>query len=133
MKILITGGTGFLGRHLSRFLQNQSQKHELTELNSRNCDLTRSDTLSKYSKIKFDRIFHLATWTQAGDFCLKHPAEQWEMNQLIHSHLLAWWNRHQPSAKLITLGSSCGYPTDKELTESNFLKGSPYPPSTPME
>ena len=44
-------------------------------------------------KNKFDEIYHLAAWTQAGDFCLKYPADQWINNQIINTNILNWWKQ----------------------------------------
>ena len=85
MKILITGATGFLGTSLCSLLQ--SQGHDLVSLNSKNCDLTRSDSLLKFNNLAYDQVYHLAAWTQAGDFCLYHPGEQWIMNQKMNLSL----------------------------------------------
>ncbi|MCH9610977.1 MAG: GDP-L-colitose synthase [Chlamydiales bacterium] len=120
MKILITGATGFMGRHLCSALK----AHEITEVNSKNCDLTLADSLEQFEQ-KFDRIYHLAAWTQAGDFCLYHPGEQWIVNQKINTNVLSWWQKHQPQAKLIAMGTSCSYACDAILTEETYLDGTP--------
>jgi len=123
MKILVTGSTGFLGTHLCAFLEKQG--HELTCLSSINCDLTRQDSLEQFNHERYAQIYHLATWTQAGDFCLYHPGEQWIINQQIHTHTLTWWQIRQPQAKLICIGASCAYDPRLELTEENYLVGQP--------
>jgi len=121
MKILITGASGFLGR----FLKEALKEHELFLVHSKNCDLTEADSLSQFNKIDFDQIYHLAAWTQAGDFCLRHPAEQWIINQKINTHVLDWWQKRQPQAKMIAMGTSCSYSPDYALTEENYLHGLP--------
>jgi len=73
----------------------------------------------------YDHIYHLAAWTQAGDFCLSHPGEQWIINQQINTNVLAWWHKHQPKAKLICIGSSCAYDPHVPLVEENYLVGTP--------
>jgi GDP-L-fucose synthase len=123
MKILVTGATGFLGRALCSELE--AQGHELVRLNSKNCDLTKQDSLSQFNHQSYDQIYHLAAWTQAGDFCLHHQGEQWIINQQINTNMLAWWQRHQPQAKLICMGSSCSYSPDLKLVEENYLIGKP--------
>tara|TARA_B100000989_G_scaffold292373_1_gene268191 strand:- start:5498 stop:6409 length:912 start_codon:yes stop_codon:yes gene_type:complete len=123
LKILITGSTGFMGRHLVSKLQ--SDGHDLVSLNSKNCDLTNSESLNEFSDIPFDKIFHLAAWTQAGDFCLKHPGEQWIINQKINSSVLNFWYESQSKCKLVTMGTSCSYDPNFELVESNYLSGTP--------
>ncbi|MCS6853120.1 MAG: NAD-dependent epimerase/dehydratase family protein [Gemmataceae bacterium] len=124
MKALVTGATGFLGTALCRRLRARGD--EVVALGSRDADLTRPDALVPWSDCRFERIFHLAAWTQAGDFCLHHPGEQWIINQLINTHVLAWWQKHQPQAKLIAIGSSCAYAPDRELREENYLDGVPH-------
>ncbi|MBD2436135.1 NAD-dependent epimerase/dehydratase family protein [Nostoc sp. FACHB-110] len=122
MKILVTGATGFLGTILCSALEGQG--HELVRLNSQNCDLTQPDALLKFNH-DYDQIYHLAAWTQAGDFCLYHPGEQWIINQQMNTNVLAWWQKYQPQAKLISMGTSCAYAPDLELTEENYLTGLP--------
>lgn len=123
MKILITGATGFLGLALCSELE--STGHELIRLNSQNCDLTKQNSLSRFNNYTFDQIYHLAAWTQAGDFCLYHAGEQWIINQRINTNILAWWQKYQSQAKLICIGTSCAYEPEGEMIEENYLKGSP--------
>jgi GDP-L-fucose synthase len=123
MKILITGATGFLGTRLCEKLKRA--RHELTYLNSKNCNLTQQDSLLQFNSQTYDQIYHLAAWTQAGDFCLYHPGEQWIINQQINTNVLAWWQQYQPQAKLICMGTSCAYSPDLELVEKNYLQGLP--------
>ena len=104
-KILVTGGTGFLGTHLTAALKKDG--NDVTVINSRSCDLTCSDSLEQFDGIQYDEIYHLAAWTQAGDFCLYHPGEQWLINQKINTNILSWWQKKQISAKMICMGTSC--------------------------
>lgn len=122
-RILITGSSGFLGQHLVKFLQKK--KYKLTLINSKNCDLTDYKNLKKFSKIKFDIIFHLAAWTQAGDFCLKYPGNQWLINQQINTNILKFWQNFQNKSKMIIIGTSCSYSENLPLTEENYMKGEP--------
>lgn len=123
MKILVTGATGFLGMALAGRLE--AEGHQVVRLGSRNCDLTKADSLSAFDGARYDQIYHLAAWTQAGDFCLSHPGEQWIINQQINTNVLAWWRRSQPQAKLIAMGTSCSYSPSLELVEENYLDGTP--------
>lgn len=123
MKILITGASGFLGTNLCSQLQTQG--HELVRLNSKNCDLTQPDSLLNFNNTTYDQIYHLAAWTQAGDFCLYHPGEQWIINQQMNTNILNWWQKYQPQAKFICMGTSCAYDPDLSLVEENYLTGMP--------
>jgi GDP-L-fucose synthase len=123
MNILVTGGTGFLGTALCAQLEKRG--HQLVKINSRNCDLTQAASLDQFNQQEFDQIFHLAAWTQAGDFCLSHPGEQWVINQRLNTNLLAWWQARQPQAKLIGMGTSCAYAPGAELEERNYMQGDP--------
>jgi len=78
-----------------------------------------------YNDLKFDYIFHLAAHTKAGDYCLYHKGEQFEINQRINSNILKYWNDKQRQAKLVAMGTSCSYSPELPLTENNYLKGEP--------
>lgn len=123
MRVLVTGATGFLGTALCARLSARGA--EVMRLGSKNCDLTKAGSLAPFDRLLYDQIYHLAAWTQAGDFCLTHPGEQWLINQQINTNVLAWWRARQPQAKLIAMGTSCAYPPDGELTEDRFLSGEP--------
>jgi GDP-L-fucose synthase len=123
MQILVTGATGFLGTALCT--QLRAQGHMVTGLGSKDCDLTVQGALDQLDQSSYDQIWHLAAWTQAGDFALYHSGEQWIVNQQINTNVLAWWRACQPQAKLICMGTSCAYAPDMALSEENYMTGLP--------
>ncbi len=126
MNILVTGGTGFLGRHLVPHLEEKG--HKVTVINSINCDLREKGNLLQFKGKKFDHIYHLAAWTKAGDFCLHHQGEQWIINSQIHTNVLWYWREYHPQALMVTMGTSCSYPLgEAALKEENSLAGEPDP------
>jgi GDP-L-fucose synthase len=123
-KVLVTGATGFLGKALAKSLSESGR--QITPVSSKTCDLTVAGSLDQqFKNEKFDEIYHLAAWTQAGDFCLTHQGEQWVINQRINTNVLGWWHERQPQAKMIAIGTSCSYAPDLPLKEENYLKGEP--------
>jgi len=123
MKILVTGGSGFLGTALTSFLRVGG--HDVTSFGSRDCDLTVAGSLENATSGPYDLIFHLAAWTQAGDFCLQHPGEQWIINQKLNTNVLDYWATLQPGAKLVFMGTSCAYAPGSDLRETDFMLGEP--------
>lgn len=123
MKVLIFGGSGFLGRHLIRHLSRLG--HEILAPTSRELDLTGIDLARWDPGTQFDRIYHLAAWTRAGDFCARRGGDQWIINQQINTNVLAFWARKQPQARLVAFGTSVSYPKEVPLTEENYMQGTP--------
>ncbi len=123
MNVFVTGASGFVGTALCQKMQAWGD--QIVAPSSKNCDLTKAESLLRFSDRKYDRIYHLAAWTQAGDFCLHHPGEQWVINQQINTNLLTWWQQYQPQAKLISIGTSCSYDPQLPLVEENYLVGTP--------
>lgn len=122
MDVLVTGSSGFLGTALCAYLEHQGCT--VTRLNSRNGDLRDMANLRRFTDT-YEVVFHLAAWTQAGDFCLTHPGEQWVINQQINTNTLAWWAQYQPQAKLVFMGTSCAYDPDSHLREDEYMRGEP--------
>lgn len=124
MNILTTGAGGFLGSFFTKYLEERG--HSVSRVTSSQCDLRVPGSLQKrYSGQDFDAILHLAAWTQAGDFCMKFPGQQWINNQLINTNVLQWWNQEQRGAKLVFMGTSCVYAPDSTLREETFMIGEP--------
>lgn len=124
MKVLVTGSSGYLGRHFCKALR--AHNHQVTEVNTSNCDLTEDGSLNQFNTEKYDMIFHFAVYIQAGDFPMRHPGDIWIINQKMNTHLLAWWKDCQPQAKLISIGTSCAYPVGTNLKEVDYLNGMPH-------
>lgn len=121
-KVIVIGGTGFIGRALVQRLNLMGC--DVTSVGSIDADLRDSASLDKFD-IDYDAVFHLAAWTQAGDFCVHHPGEQWLVNQKINTTVLDWCNRRNPQAKIIAFGTSCAYAPGSPHKESEYLSGEP--------
>lgn len=123
-KVLITGGTGFVGKHLQLELARRGIGH--FAFGGRQFDLTKWEQVEAVFKRHQDAdlILHLASFQAAGEFPGKHTAEQYFVNTLIHSHTLEAWRKFIPHAKLITVGASCAYPSAAQgMTEDKFFDG----------
>ena len=90
MRVLVTGISGYLGRHLKRRLDGW----DIYESNTKVANLMCDKNLHIYNDVVFDYIFHLAAHTKAGDYCLYHKGEQFEINQTINTNVLRYWREH---------------------------------------
>lgn len=122
MRVFLTGGSGFLGQHLERRLIEDG--HSVIAPTSRECDLRSSNDLMKFNDA-YDVIFHLAAYTQAGDWCLTHPGEQWIVNQQINTNVLNWWQEQGPAVRMVAIGTSCSYAPASDLVETQYMNGEP--------
>lgn len=123
-KVLITGGTGFVGRHLREALDARSIPY--VAFSSRECDLSDGAQADEMFAAHADAgiVIHLACRQAAGEFPARHAADLFAVNTRIHANVLAAWHRHTPRARLCAVGASCGYPTSEELLrEERFLDG----------
>jgi GDP-L-fucose synthase len=77
---------------------------------------------------KAGRILHAVTKQRTGAIQYAMQGELLHDNARIHLNVLEGWRRHQPAAKLITLGSSCIYPeSSRPIPETAFRSGPPHP------
>ena len=83
------------------FFRNYKEKfNTIDHPTSSEVNLINYDQLKSISR-KYDEIYHLAAWTQAGDFCLKNQGMQWIINQQINTNIVKWWQENQAKAKFI--------------------------------
>jgi len=120
--ILITGGTGFLGKNIVPLLESRGAHVTATGRDYNLADYSQAEKL--FTLKKYDLIIHAAAFQGAGDFPLRYPADQFMINNLIHTHALHMWKEHQPQATLIGIGSTCSYPGNLTvLSEEDYFTG----------
>jgi GDP-L-fucose synthase len=123
-KILITGGTGFVGKHLQEELRKRGAN--FFAFGKHDFDLSVHEQAEAVFKKNSDAdlILHLACYQAAGEFPAKHTGDQFFINNLIHTNALEAWRKFIPRAKFIGIGSSCAYPSDAPvLTEDKLFSG----------
>jgi len=131
-KILITGGTGFLGRHLNRLLDDDN-RYRAISLSSKNADLTNyHDTLFKVQFYKPDIVIHLAAVCGGIGANKNSPADFFEKNLMMGVNVLKACHETKVE-KLVTLGSVCSYPslTPVPFREENIWNGYPEKTNAP--
>lgn len=114
-KILITGGTGYLGKAVYSVLKSE---YNITISSSKNMKSMLYDCQEEY-----DYLIHMAVKTAAGGYCQNHSGEQFLVNTNINNAFFQGWKNCFPNTKVVTFGSSCGYDANVEKTEANYLKG----------
>lgn len=78
MKILITGGNGFIAKNLFEQLRDQ---YKILSLNSKDLNLFESQKVFDYLKLnRFDVVIHAATYDAAPKHSLKDPKKVLENN-----------------------------------------------------
>ena len=108
MKVLVTGGGGFLGSHLVDRLR--SEGIEPTIARSAEFDLTSAgDTAKLFSAALPDLVFHLAGEVGGIGANQLNPARYWYANLAMGMNVLEECRRHSVE-KLVITGTVCSYP-----------------------
>tara|TARA_Y100001963_G_scaffold156806_2_gene251312 strand:+ start:199 stop:1170 length:972 start_codon:yes stop_codon:yes gene_type:complete len=131
MKVLITGGTGFIGSNLALYLAEQGDEITICDNNSRGhldehmskmiqkynmnyilCDLQKPSEFSKL-ETDYDEIYHLAAVNGTENF-YNHPDIVLRVNILSSLNLLDWVVEKQIKTKLLFSSSSEAYAGTKD-------------------
>lgn len=123
-KILVTGGSGLVGKHLQDILP------DAIYLSSADCDLTDItcvDSLLSYHKP--DVVVHLAARVGGILDNLKFPVEYLEQNVMMNTNLLNMCHKHNIE-NVIAILSTCIYPDKVDsypMKEEDMFNGPPTP------
>ena len=108
MRVLVTGGGGFLGSHLVGRLETEG--HDLFVSRKVDYDLTnRSDAERLFREARPDRVFHVAGEVGGIGANRASPGRFWYANLMMGAHVLEL-SREQGVDKLIIVGTVCAYP-----------------------
>jgi len=131
-RITLTGGKGFLGKHLIQALQNQGYHQiaiaDLPEYNLINID----DVKKLYEETKPDIVIHLAAKVGGIGFNQENPGSLFYENILMGVQLIHEAYRHHIE-KFVALGTICAYPkfTPVPFKEDDLWNGYPEETNAP--
>ncbi len=131
-KILITGGAGFLGRHvLAKLASLNVPKRNITITRSKTCDLTVMANCISVVKNQ-DVIIHLAGKVGGIGFNRKTPGELFYDNLMMGVQLMEA-ARQIGVEKFVAVGTVCAYPkhTPVPFRESDLWNGYPEETNAP--
>lgn len=126
--IMITGGTGLVGRALTSALQKEGFENILS-IGSKDCDLRDSAAVAAYMKnVKPDYVFHMAARVHGLGGNTLYKSDVLVENVLINTNVIEH-ARKNGVKKIVAMGSGCVYPqlTDEELFEDQMWDGPPHP------
>jgi GDP-L-fucose synthase len=108
MRVLVTGGGGFLGSHLVERLE--ADGHEVVVSRKVDYDLTsRDDAERLFRDARPERVFHVAGEVGGIGANRASPGRFWYANLMMGAHMLEL-SREQGVEKLVIVGTVCAYP-----------------------
>lgn len=123
-KILITGGSGFLGRHIIERLKNCNC--EILAPRKKECDfIYRWQAKNYLEEHRPDIVLHLAAYYGGLKIHDQYPAKIFYENLMMNTNLMHY-SFESGVKKFVSMGSDCSYPgyMNKEiLTEEDLWAG----------
>ncbi len=129
-RVLVTGGDGFLGTHLVRYLKKLSPKKVIIPIFPK-YDLRKYEDCLKVCK-NIDLVIHLAANVGGIGYNKEHPAELFDDNILMGVNMMRA-ARKQNVKKFVALGTICAYPklTQVPFKEKDLWMGYPEETNAP--
>jgi GDP-L-fucose synthase len=131
VKVLVTGGSGFLGSHLVERLQREGA--EVTVRRSAEYDLRHEDDVVRlFDDSAPEVVYHLAALAGGIGANRAEPGRFWYENLLMGAYVLEQ-SRLRAVDKLVTLGTICEYPkhTPVPFREEDLWNGYPEETNAP--
>ena len=131
MQILVTGATGFLGRHLMPVLEDRYGRQNVRGLSSRDYDLMDSVQVERmFVTEKPDVLVHLAAFSGGIGANCELPADFYFRNTLLTALVFEGAAKHGIKKMIYTMGG-CSYPADARspIDEDQMWRGYPQPES----
>jgi GDP-L-fucose synthase len=108
VRVLVTGGGGFLGSHLVERLE--AEGHDVFAARSADYDLTAMDDAARmFDDAGADRVFHLAAEVGGIGANRANPGRYWFANLVMGANVLEQARLHS-TPKLVVVGTVCAYP-----------------------
>jgi len=128
-RVLVTGGSGFLGRAVLRRVGEQSPAH-LASPTSSEFDLRRrEDAVRLFDEVDPDLVIHLAARVGGIGANRERPADLYLDNLLMGTYVLDE-ARRRGTEKTVMVGTICSYPKYAEVPFSEDQLWTGYPEET---
>ncbi|HEY4122723.1 MAG TPA: NAD-dependent epimerase/dehydratase family protein, partial [Byssovorax sp.] len=109
VRVVVTGGGGFLGSHVVEELRRRGAR-EVIAPRSRDYDLTDAvRTRALFAETRPDLVIHLAAKVGGIGKNQRHPGDFFHDNMAMGLHVLEAAREHG-TAKVVSAGSVCSYP-----------------------
>lgn len=125
--ILVTGGTGFLGRNIQDLIRNSSQFDDYIFLGKKDFDLIEKDNAYEMYKLyKPKKVIHLAALSGGIGDNDSRPADYLYINNTINNNVFKFACDFKVEKILYTMGG-CSYPANaiSPISENTLFEGMP--------
>jgi GDP-L-fucose synthase len=129
--IVVTGSTGFLGRHLMPLLNEKYGSSNVKGLSSADYDLMDPVQVeSMFQELKPDIVVHLAAYSGGIGANREFPADFFFQNITLCTLMFEYAARHKIKKMVYTMGG-CSYPATavSPISEDQMWEGYPQPES----